>query len=306
MQQDGHMVLVNPSRANYEPNSWAGELGGPRESSDAGFHSFSEEPRGAKQRVRSETFSDHYSQARQFYVSQTKVEQEHIAAAYTFELSKVERSEIRNRMVAHLLNVDRGLAERLGQTLGLQSMPKPAEAAQRVRDDLKPSPALSIVRTRPERFDGRTVRALLSDGVPADLVDGLKNAVKKAKANVEVVASKIVGVRTKDGAMVEAQQTVSGGPSVLFDAVVVLISEGAVSELVSDPAARDFVSDAYAHSKFIACNGPALDLIKGVLGHRNLDAGFIEIESSGDFRNFIRNCGKLRYWPRTEMPSKSD
>src|ERR1700678_3605509 len=32
-QQDGHMATTNPtSRANYEPNSWGGGLGGPRES----------------------------------------------------------------------------------------------------------------------------------------------------------------------------------------------------------------------------------------------------------------------------------
>lgn len=301
------MALVNPpGRANYEPNSWDGEAGGPRESPDAGFHSFPAEPEGIKQRIRSATFADHYSQARQFYVSQTKVEQEHIAAAYTFELSKVERPEIRSRMVAHLLNVDRDLGETVGRALGLQSMPKPADAAQRLRDDLKPSPALSIVRNGPERFEGRTLGALLSDGVPTELIDGLGNALTLAKANLEIVAPKIGGVRTSDGSRVQAQQTIAGGPSVLFDAVAILISEDSISQLVNDPAARDYVSDAYAHSKFIAYNSPALDLIKGVLGDRNLDDGFFEIGSSKDCKNFIQNCGKLRYWPRTEMTSKSD
>jgi catalase len=159
------------------------------------------------------------------------------------------------------------------ETLGLPAMPKPADAAQRVRDDLKPCPALSVVRNGPEPFEERTVGKLLSDGVPADLVDGLMNAVKKAEANLEIVASKIAGVRTNDGGMVAVQQTISGGPSVLFDAVAVLFSEDAVSQLVRDPAARHFVSDAYSHCTFIAYNGGALDLIKGVLGDRNLDAG---------------------------------
>jgi catalase len=53
---------------------------------------------GDKRRIRSETFADHYSQARQFYLSQTPVEQSHIAAAFTFELSKVETPAIRARM----------------------------------------------------------------------------------------------------------------------------------------------------------------------------------------------------------------
>ena len=37
-QQDGHMAIANPvGRVNYEPNSWAGEAGGPREDPAGGF-----------------------------------------------------------------------------------------------------------------------------------------------------------------------------------------------------------------------------------------------------------------------------
>src|SRR5687767_3093502 len=60
-QQDGHMAMRNPKgRVNYQPNSW-GE--GPRESPERGHRSFPEPMEGIKQRVRSETFADHYSQA---------------------------------------------------------------------------------------------------------------------------------------------------------------------------------------------------------------------------------------------------
>ena len=40
----------------------------------------------------SETFADHYSQARLFWRSMTEPEQGHIVAAFTFELCKVETS----------------------------------------------------------------------------------------------------------------------------------------------------------------------------------------------------------------------
>ena len=79
-QQDGHMAMVNPKgRVNYEPNSYEGAEGGPRESHEIGFRSFPAEEAGPKVRERSASFADHYSQARQFYVSQTPVEQGHIA-----------------------------------------------------------------------------------------------------------------------------------------------------------------------------------------------------------------------------------
>src|ERR1700729_1508576 len=56
-QQDGHMAMTNPKgRANYEPNSWGGALGGPRESRSVGFHSFPAPESGEKLRVRAERF----------------------------------------------------------------------------------------------------------------------------------------------------------------------------------------------------------------------------------------------------------
>ena len=73
-QQDGHMAMRQPRRAgsNYEPNSWTGEAGGPARGPRRAASRPSRQPvEGAKRRVRSETFADHYSQARQFYVSQT-------------------------------------------------------------------------------------------------------------------------------------------------------------------------------------------------------------------------------------------
>src|SRR5579875_3492099 len=96
------MSLRNPrGRGNYEPNSW----GGPREDPPRGFVSYAAHEEGAKRRLRAESFADHYSQALQFYVSQTEVERRHIAAAFTFELSKCEESRIRLRMLAGLRNV---------------------------------------------------------------------------------------------------------------------------------------------------------------------------------------------------------
>ena len=122
------MAVTNPkTRANYEPNSWGAEAG-PRETPETGFH-FPGGGDGPKVRVRSETFADHYSQARQFYISQTPIEQEHIAASFTFELSKVETPAIRSRMVADLLNVDKELAMKVSEELRLPELPKAAETA---------------------------------------------------------------------------------------------------------------------------------------------------------------------------------
>lgn len=60
-----------------------------RLSHESGCRSFNAEEKGRKVRERSESFAGHYSQARQFYLSQTKVEQGHIADALIFALNRV-------------------------------------------------------------------------------------------------------------------------------------------------------------------------------------------------------------------------
>jgi len=307
LQQDGHMASANPkTRVNYEPNSWGGELGGPRESPDRGFESYPAAEEGPKLRVRSETFADHYSQPRQFYISQTKVEQEHIAASFTFELSKVETPAIRSRLVSHLLNVDREFGETVAKALRLQTIPKPAEPARTPRTDLKALRSLSIILNPPPSFEGRKVGAVVSDGVNAELLKALKRVLDEEGASLEVVAPKIGGVEASDASWVDAHQTISGGPSVLYDAVALMVSEEAAGELANDPAARDFVSDAFAHSKFIAYGASVLPLLKATLGDRDLDQGFIKIETATDITKFVESCRRLRFWERKIESATAD
>ena len=297
-QQDGHMALINPkSRVNYEPNSWGGEAGGPRESHEQGFRSYPAEEDGAKQRVRSETFADHYSQARQFYKSQTKVEQNHLAKALVFELSKCETPAIRSRMVSHLLNIDEQLAKEVGGGLGLKEMPKPADAARPTKD-LKLSPALSIHLNGPKSFKGRKVGALLSDGVDIKLFQALKSALDSEGALLEIVAPKVGGVEASDGSWIEAKQTIEGGPSILYDAVALMISEQGAKLLMAEPAVRDFVADAFAHMKFIGHTPAATAWFeKAGIGEKR-DEGFIALNNESDCSAFVSACRQARYWDR--------
>jgi catalase len=152
-QQDGHMAMHNPpSRANYEPNSWPTEEGGPREDPVRGFHSFVSPESGDTRRLRPASFADHYSQARQFFMSQTLGEQGHIIDAFVFELGKCARLDIRARMVAGLRNVDDDLARAVAEGLGLAGLSERLEPAREPISDLDPSPALSIVRNGPAMF----------------------------------------------------------------------------------------------------------------------------------------------------------
>jgi catalase len=295
-QQDGHMAMRNPvGRANYQPNSF-GE--GPRESPQHGFTSFAEVENGAKQRIRAESFADHYSQARQFFISQTPGEQHHIAAALTFELSKVKTPVIRERLVSHLLNIDKTLAKTVGDALGLKSMPKPADAAVATRQDLEPSPALGIVTKGPQRFEGRKLGILVTDGSDAAILNALKKALAKEGASFEIIAPKVGGAKLSDGSWIDADQMIDGAPSVLYDAVALLPSKGAMGALVKESTARDFVADAFAHCKFIGYVEAVMPLFEKAGIAESLDDGCIGLTSAKDVATFISMLGQLRFWER--------
>ena len=294
-QQDGHMAMHNPKgRANYEPNSWT--QGGPRAEPKQGFQSIAERVQGDKRRVRAEAFADHYSQARQFYLSQTEVEQDHIANAIVFELSKVEVPGIRERIVSHLLNVDMGLAQDVADGLGLETLPEAADPAK-APIDLPISDKLSILKNGPGRFEGRKLGLLVTDGADADLVNGLMEAVEKADGMVEVVAPKVFGVTLSDGSRLAAQQKIDGGPSALYDAVAIIASDEGVDSLKGMHPARIFAADAYAHAKFIALS-PAAGALLDAAGITERDEGMVELAGKADAAGFVKTCGALRFWDR--------
>ena len=266
-QRDGKMqVHVPKGRANYEPNSLAahGEDGGPRESK-AGFATVNAatggEEQGDKLRVRSETFADHYSQARLFYRSQDEHEQAHIASAFVFELSKVGvLDQVPPRMVANLRNVDEELAQRVADGLGL-SLPDKAPAAKEPID-MTPSDALSIHKNMKPTLEGRAVGILIHDGTDADTLDQLVKAIETEQGKAVIVAPKVGGAKLSDGAIRKADGQLAGSPSQIFDAVAILLSDEGAKALVKEGAAVQFVMDAFGHLKAIGATAEAKPLLE--------------------------------------------
>jgi len=298
-QQDGHMAMLNPTgRVNFEPNSYTGAERGPREDPAGGFRSFEAEEGGSKRRLRAASFADHYSQAGQFFRSQTPIEQQHIVEAFTFELSKVEDPAIRDRMVANLRNADEDLAARIGTGLGMAKLPAASPAAADPIHTLKASPELSILLNGPDSFAGRKVGVLVSDGAPAKVVKSLMAAIKAEGATVEVVAPAIFGVDLDDGSHLDAQQMVGGGPSVLYDAVAVIVSPDGAAALSQLPAAKDFVTDAHAHKKVIGhvAAASALFTAAGLAGME--DDGYRDLATAAGPKGFVTACRALRFWER--------
>ncbi|MDF4003421.1 catalase [Luteibacter sp. PPL552] len=249
-QRDGHMQREVPKgRVAYEPSSLQADS--PREDPRRGFGSFPATEQGVRDRLRSETFADHYSQARLFYRSQTPHEQTHVASALVFELSKVETAHVRDAVVGHLRHIDEALARRVADGLAMDSLP-PAPAARVAPIDMPVSPALQIIGKMKRTLEGRVVGILVNDGSDAKTVSALKTACADAGATVKIVAPKVGGAKLSDGKKLVADGQLAGTPSINFDAVAVVLSAEGAQQLTREAAAVDFVRDAFGHLKAIA------------------------------------------------------
>lgn len=297
LQRDGHMQMAVPTgEVNYEPNSI--DAKSPHEDPGAGFASH-RQPYPAQQtervRARSESFGDHYSQARLFWLSQTSPERDHIAGAFAFELGKVSRVSIRSRMLAHLAIIHRDLAAKVSGALGMPIDASLVTAFQKPKD-LKPSPALSIVGKAPETLQGRKIGLLVTTGSDAGFIDAVRKAAKKEGANVAIVAPQVGGTKASDGSEIAVDSALYAGPSVLFDAVIVAPSAAGAKVLAREAATVDWLRDAFGHLKVIGYNAAAEPLIEkaGIVA----DDGIVALSSAADLKTFIATARKHRIWAR--------
>ena len=139
---------------------------------------------------------------------------------------------------------------------------------------------------------------LVSPGADAALLKKLQVAIRGEGAAMDVIAPKVGGVEAADGSLIPAKHMIDGGPSVLFDAVVLLLSEEGAERLTGEAAARDFVADAFAHCKFIGFTPGALPLLAKVGIDPETDEGLIGLDGPKSIASFIESCRKLRLWSR--------
>ena len=293
-QRDGQMQMQVPKgRVSYDPSSLAADSA--RETPRSGFVSAAINDHGDKEqnkgRLRPASFADHYSQARQFYSSQTQFEQTHIASALAFELSKVDTLHVRAAMVGHLRHIDADLAQRVADALALEKLPPAPPSAVPVQN-FKPSPALRTIGKMKPSLDGRTVAILVADGSDGATITSIAQAVRAAGATVKIVAPKVGGAKLADGTLLSADGQLSGTPSVMFDAVALVLSREGAETLSQDAAAVDFVRDAYGHLKAIAFDRGAEALLDQA--HVQKGAGVVKTSAKAAFLT----AAKTRQWER--------
>ena len=310
-QRDGmHRQAINRGRVAYEPNSLGG--GCPFQAGAQGFTSFPQPIEDDKVRGKPEKFADHYTQAALFYDSQSEVEQAHIAAAFRFELTKVQVPAIRERVVSQLVNVSEALAATVAAALGIDvPAPQPAVKPRNKRPEVKASPALSL-RARPGDGGIRTRRIaiLVADGVDGPELLRLHAALAAEGAVPRFVGSKLGTARAAHGGDIDVEVTIETAPSVLFDAVVVPDGEAAIAELAHSGPALEFIKDQYRHCKSLLVLGAGKRLLEAARIPPKLpdgapDPGLVFADDASQAtRKFIAAIARHRHFERQTDPPR--
>ncbi len=333
-QRDGHMrQTINEGRVSYEPNTLGGGCPFQAGAKDGGFVSYPEPVEGVKIRGRrSEKFFDHFTQALQFWKSQTEPEQEHIVQALQFELGHCATVSVRERMVGMLSQVDAGLAQRVAAGLGMKKIPKiagplnlgfPADANPKqwqpkpVNREVAPSPALSILANPNQpapNIRTRKIAILVSEGSDAGEIDAMKKALMAEGAMPRLVGRHVGPFAASGGQTLDAEFSILTAHSVFFDAVYIPGGDAAIAALQNEAAAVEFVQDAFKHYKPIAATGAGTKFLDaaGITGAKahpeagpdaDPQAGVVIGKSPrGVATAFITAIGQHRHWERGLKP----
>lgn len=314
-QRDGHMrQQIVKGKVSYEPNSIGGGCPFQAMMKDGGFNSNNERVDGHKVRARSDSFVDHYSQAKMFLNSQSAPEKTHLQDALVFELSKVTILEIRERVVGQLAFIDAELAANVAKKVGVevkkldmpnQSIPADADAASLQSEEREPetksSEALSMKNTVKDTIKSRVIGFMMADGVNTQSVKSLMNKLESEGAVVQIIAPSVAPVKADDGNTFEPKHSITSIASVCFDALYISSGEKSAKELMHPerkPIVTEFINEAYKHCKAIYFGKDTDEIYNAtrISTKEHDDPAIINSAGKDSDQKFIDAISKHRVW----------
>lgn len=290
-QRDGYgRQTINVGQVSYHKNSLADNTPTVSSEEEGGYVHYQEKVEGRKIQARSESFADHFSQAKLFWNSMSIPEKKHIVDAFSFEVGKVKSMSVRQQIVDMFANVDVGLATALAEAVGAE-FPTDVEESPITES----SPALSQLTTAmlPET---RKVAILIGDGFDGDEVETLVSSCLNAGMSVDLVGDKF-GVRYGENDLaVEIDETFLTVHPTLYDAIYVVGGEADnMKKFTMDIV--DFINESYKHYKPIGIASTGKIFFE--VSDAEAGPGIIVNENDGAFAdNFINAVAAHRHWNR--------
>ena len=247
-------------------------------------------------------------------------EKNHIVNAFRFELGKLDSSAIRERVAGMLTHVDKTLASRVAEGLGIP-VPKPEPNLNQnipadgdpkkfqpvhVNPKLQISKALSMAGTVKNTIKTRQIAILAANGVDEESLKAMKQALEAAGAHTKIIASHLGFISAANGNRIKVDQSFLTAASVLFDAVYVPDGAKSADLLKNEPDAIQFINEAYKHCKAITADSKGTTLLY-------LTAAGMKIKSENkadkyhmtygvllnrNSKEFIHAIAQHRFWER--------
>ncbi len=313
-QRDGyHRMQIPKGKVSYHPNSMAQGCPFQAMMKEGGFTSFEERVDGNKIRKRSKSFFDHFSQPTLFYNSMSVHEKRHIQNAFAFELGKVKRIPIRQRMVDMLLEIDEELAKRVGDQLGLipEKLPQPITGSipadgnpdehhsLKVELPISEAPSVSMANKLPDNIKARRIAVLVADGVNDEAYTRLQKYLCEQDAMVQMIGPRHGFVTSRSGDQYPVDDSLLTASSVMFDAVYVPGGDSAKT-LMEHHGAIHFLAEAYKHCKPIGADENGVEVLKKAIPTLKVpEDGVI---TDGNLEDFVGAMMLHRFWEREMNP----
>ena len=290
-QRDGYgRQTINVGQVSYHKNSLADNKPNTSSEEDGGYAHYQENVDGRKIQARSDSFKDHFSQARLFWKSMSLAEKQHIIEAFSFEVGKVKNMNVRQQVVDMFANVDVDMMTKVAQAVGVNA---PLNAEQ--SDVRKASPALSQ-ENQAKLPDTRKVAVLIADQFDETILEPIIKTSLDAGMSIHIISEKFGTLTGKGGSTVVVDETFLTVHSVLYDALYVAGGQAQQQNKFEKDVA-DFVNEAYMHYKPIGIAPNAKALFEKTQAKPGPGI-LLDLTVSGDGKQWVNTVAEHRFWNR--------
>lgn len=281
---------IDVDTVHYHNNSTSDNTPATVPPEEGGFYDYPEEVEGYKTReFPSESFDDHFSQARMFWNSMSGIEKQDIIQSFSYHLGKVKNKSIRQQNIDMWENVDKEMATKIAENVGVN----PPEGHHVPVD--KKSPSLSIANTTYAAYTQK-VGVLIGNDFNDKEVTELIDTLQESDVIIELISEKLGTVSGKDGTELEVDQTFITAHPVLFDSLFVAGGKAKNQEMFVEEI-KKFVNDTYIHYKPLGIATGEKTYFEDAENH-NL-SGVIFAEDNSNFADdFVSAVTKQRFWDR--------
>lgn len=289
-QRDGYgRQTINVGNVSYHKNSLADNTPSPASEEEGGYVHYQEKVEGRKVRARSDSFKDHFSQARMFWNSLADFEKMHIIEAFSFEIGKVKDQNVRQQVIDMFANVDRDMAMAVAKNINANP-PK----GNHVQYDKK-SPAVSMADTvrKPQT---RRAGIIVGEGFDGNGLGDVLDKLKEAGITADFISERQGTIKGQDGYKAEANQTFTTTNAVLYDGLIIAGGTGE-NAMKFKMNASEFINDTFKHYKTVGVTEGGKELFAQSMAQEG--PGVIMAGARGDFgKALVESFARYKHYER--------